>query len=343
MQKNYRILFFIFVLIFGLAACQEAASPTPEQKSALDEVPIIEVSLTGPVANARAEVSGMAWCGDHLILLPQYPTLFSEGDRAHVFSIAKNNIDAFLEGENSQAIEPGLIPLDTAGLENSIPGFEGFESIAFSDNIFFLTIEARQGNSMMGYLVKGSVEGDCERLVLDGSKIANLEPQSGVGNISDEAIIIYNDIVYTIYEANGANVNPNPVAHGFDFLLSPLSDIPMATIEYRVTDAAEPDSLGFVWAINYFYPGDSKLNPGADAIADTHGLGHSHQYASQVERLILLEVRSDGIILADEPPIYLELTGDTSRNWEGIVRYENGFILVTDEYPTTVLGYAVAP
>jgi len=339
MSKQFYKLFLLFGLIFVFVACQQAAPVVPDDVALLDEQPVVEIELEGPIAKARAEISGMAWCGDHLILLPQYPEMFNEDGSDHVFTIPKEDIKHYLNEENDQAIKPELVPLDAAGLEQSIPGFEGFESITFFNGLFFLTIEARQNEGMMGYLVKGRVEGDCDRLVLDGSKVADLEPQSDVGNISDETILVYNDIVYTIYEANGANVNPDPVAHGFDLSLSPLPDIPMATIEYRITDAAEPDTLGFVWAINYFFPGDTQLHPGLDGIAETYGLGCSHRDASQVERLVVLEIRPDGIVLADEPPIYLELTGDTSRNWEGIVRYEDGFLLVTDEYPTTILGY----
>ncbi len=58
-----------------------------------------------------------------------------------------------------------------------------------------------------------------------------------------------------------------------------------------------------------------------------------------MERIIKLQITTDGIQLADVTPIYLTLTSDESNNWEGLVRMNDGFLLVTDEYPTTILGY----
>ncbi|MCZ7666234.1 MAG: hypothetical protein M5U34_02815 [Chloroflexi bacterium] len=39
------------------------------------ETPITEIALAGALAEAKAELSGMAWYGDTLIFLPQYPFL----------------------------------------------------------------------------------------------------------------------------------------------------------------------------------------------------------------------------------------------------------------------------
>jgi len=34
------------------------------------------------------------------------------------------------------------------------------------------------------------------------------------------------------------------------------------------------------------------------------------------------------------------LPGNDARNWEGIVRLDNrGFLLATDKFPTTILGF----
>jgi hypothetical protein len=56
----------------------------------------------------------------------------------------------------------------------------------------------------------------------------------------------------------------------------------------------------------------------------------------------------EGIIPSATPPIYLQLLpGGISRNWEGVVRYQDGeldgFLLVTDEFPTTMLGFVPRP
>lgn len=341
MKKNLRLFSVLFVVtVFALAACRKA-TPTPEEieLTILPEHPVQQIELAGPVAAARAEVSGMAWCGENLILMPQYPDQYDQDGMGKVFSIAKQEISAYLSGESTDPIEPAWIPFDTDDLPAAISGFEGFEAIAFVDGKVYVTIESRQGAGMLGYIVSGSVSADCSQIRLDGQTAVALQPQADLSNMSDETIVYYQQDIYTLYEANGLNINPNPVAHCFDENLVASGDVPMAQIEYRLTDATTVAADGLFWAINYFYPGDTKLIPADDQIALTFGIGASHQDAEQVERLIALRVSSDGIQLAGLPPVYLELTGDESNNWEGVVRMDEGLLLVTDEYPTTVFGY----
>lgn len=95
-------------------------------------------------------------------------------------------------------------------------------------------------------------------------------------------------------------------------------------------------------------PGDSlrrsgSRSPGVDQIAVEYGLGRSHKGEDQVERLLALRIDEGGMVLAGKPPIYLQLSSAVSRNWEGVVRYGEGFLLVTDEYPTTILAFLEKP
>ncbi len=281
----------------------------------------------------------MAWCGDHLILLPQFPDQFKEDGIGRVFSISKDLISTYLDAESPSPIEPEKVVFDTDGLPKLLSGFEGFEAIAFAGDQALVTIETHQSDGMMGYLVKGHVNSDCSEITLDSETKTELVPQADLSNMSDETILIFGDMIYTIYEANGVNVNPDPVAHEFDLNLAPEGDVPLPNIEYRLTDATTVDNDGTFWAINYFFPGDTKLKPAEDQIELKFGIGLTHQNADQVERLIELQITDDGIQLTDTSPTYLTLTSDEANNWEGLVRLDSGFLLVTDEYPTTILGY----
>ncbi len=305
----------------------------------VEEHPVTQIELSGPVASSQAEVSGMAWCGDHLILLPQYPDKFTDDGIGRVFSIPKSVLSAYLSGETSAAIEPDRIVFDTDGLSKELTGFEGFESIAFWQDTVYVTIETHQSGGMMGYLVKGTVSADCTAITLDAGTRQELPPQANLSNMTDETILVYQDQVYTVYEANGVNVNPDPTSYVFSLGLDPLGTAVFPSIEYRVTDATTVADDGTFWAINYFYPGDTKLVPGDDQIALTYGIGLTHQNAEQVERLVEMQITADGVILVETAPIYLELDSEESFNWEGLVRMDDGFLLVTDEYPTTILGY----
>ncbi len=326
-------------MIICLAACQKTTRGGQSSLKIAPESPVRDIPLIGDVSQSRAEISGMAWCDEHLILLPQYPGRFGVDTLGGVFSIPRGEIEAALSGESSAPIKPALILFDQAGLESSIEGFEGFEGIAVIGDRFYVTIEARQVGGMMGYLAMGQVNGECTSFVVDASSLVPIQPQAELGNMSDETIILQNDAVYTLYEANGLNINPNAVAHVFDQDLNSRSTLSMANVEYRITDATTVDDAGIFWGINYFYPGDTKLNPAPDPIAQEYGLGASHQSAEQVERLLAFEINENSIDLSNRKPIYFELSGSTARNWEGVVRLGDGFLLVTDEHPSTMMGY----
>jgi hypothetical protein len=125
-----------------------------------------------------------------------------------------------------------------------------------------------------------------------------------------------------------------------------LGTIPFPTIEYRVTDATCPDSKGRFWVINYFFPGEGpELKPAPDPLAYEYGLSNIRVFSSGVERLVELQYSEDRITLAETTPVYLENSKhNRHRNWEGLVRLENnGFLLMTDKFPDTLLGFVPWP
>ncbi len=142
-------------------------------------------------------------------------------------------------------------------------------------------------------------------------------------------------------------MNSQPVAHQFDISLEPTDSISFPNMEYRITDATAVDENGRFWTINYLFPGDiGKLDPAEDYLRAQFGAGSTHTISPVVERLVEFQIEADGIHLIDAPPIQLELLDDdTARNWEGIVRLDenNGFLIVTDEYPTTILAFVSKP
>lgn len=109
------------------------------------------------------------------------------------------------------------IPLVAPGVKD-IAGFEGFESIAFAGNRVFLTIETKPG-AMLAYVVSGTIQPDLSELRLDVAHRTAIPPQAVISNLSDEALLVAGKRIVTLYEANGAAVNPSPVAHLFDFSL----------------------------------------------------------------------------------------------------------------------------
>ncbi|MEO0645290.1 MAG: hypothetical protein AAFZ17_03885 [Cyanobacteria bacterium J06650_10] len=318
---------------------QLASASVLEEISESTEQPVVAIPITGPLADRDAEISGLAWYEDWLIMLPQYPGRLND----QIFALAKSDILAFLQGETSAPLAPEPIALTSPDFANEIEGFEGFEAIAFRGQRAFLTIEAEAGGSATGYVVASVLADDLSELVVDPLSIAESSAQSSSPNKADEAIVLTQEAVISIYEVHGVAVNPTPQAHRFDFELNALPAIAFPNVEYRLTDATALDERDRFWAINYFYTGDRDLLPLRDPLTIRYGRGPTHRQQRTVERLVEFEYRSEGIRLTNTAPIQLELA-KSGRNWEGIARLEDqGFLLVTDKFPDTILGFVALP
>lgn len=341
----------LLVLLLGFAACAPAATPAPTAVSLPDSAPVEQpvtlIPLGAPLNTPNAELSGLAWYGDFLVFLPQYPSRFSQkGDTGALFALHRNDITAFLDGITQETLAPIRIPLlADGGLPQAIRGFEGFEAIGFYGSQVFLTIEASPALGMRGYLVSGEIAADLSAIRLAAQPLPELAAQSRSKNKSDEALLLDGDKVWTFYEVNGAALNPQPVARAFDLNLQPAGTLAFPNLEFRLTDASALDENGRFWVMNYQYPGDRNLLAARDPLADRYGLGETHTGSSVVERLVQLEWSADGFVLTDTPPVYLQLLpGGEARNWEGLALLEGrGFLLVTDKFPQTLFGFVPLP
>lgn len=317
------------------------AVPPTLEPTITSEQPVQIIPLNGPLAAPEAEISGLTWYSDSLILLPQFPGRF--GDQ--LFALSKADIVAFLDGAQAGPLTPQPIPLAAPGLAQ-LPGYEGLEAIAFYGDQVFMTIETSAGAPMMGYLMNGRIAPDLSQIELDVTNLIEIAPPVPLSNYSDETLLVIDETVLTIYEANGRFINPTPAAHQFNTNLEPLGTLPFPAIEYRVTDATEVDENGRFWVINYLFPGDiGKLGPAPDNLFEQYGRGPTHAASKVVERLLELQASDSGITLTNTPPIQLDLLpDDVARNWEGIVRLdERGFLLATDKFPETILGFVARP
>ncbi len=304
------------------------------------EIPVQLLTLDAPLNSPNAEISGLTWAEDWLILLPQYPGRL--GDQ--LFRIHKDDLLTAVQTNQQAPLPIQPIGFESDGLETSITGFEGYEAIAAVGDTVYLTIEAKPGG-MIGYLVSGTINPAGDQIAIDADSLTAIAPQAKLDNMSDESLLVFGERLITLYEANGLTVNPKPVAHVFDRQLNPVDSFAFPTIEYRLTDASHVDQNGRFWVINYFYPGDKKLKPAEDFFNQTYGAGYTHSQSVTVERLLQLQFTEDGIVAVDAPPIQLELLPDEeARNWEGLAQLDDlGFVLVTDKFPDTLLGFVPFP
>jgi hypothetical protein len=306
----------------------------------LEEVEVVPLKLPERVQAASFEYSGLAWFGDFLVLLPQYPEGRYSSGGGNLFAISKEDILRAIEDPEFE-LPVRDVPIFNSNLRNVVKGFEGFESILFVEQEVYLTVESHGGNPMMGYLIKGVVEGELESITLDPNSLVELEPPSSAENATFEAITYWDGNLYVIYEHNAKQSDAQPLAYQFDLDLEFEKEIDFPIMDYRITDATMSDPSGKFWVVNYFFPGDTHLAVEQDALISQYGQGATHASNEPVERLVQLQIEKDEISRVDQAPIYLKLLGfNIARNWEGVVMLDElGFLLISDSFPGSILGF----
>lgn len=316
-------------------------APTQNATSYLTEQPVRLIPLALDID--KAQVSGLAWHGENLVILPQYPNWRGTAGDGCVQVLDRSAISSFLYGLSDNPVVPREVPLITSGLEASIPGFQGYEAMAIVGDRVFVTVEAEpERHVMLGYIVAGTIESDTSEIRLHPESLVKIQPQAHVPNASYETLVHAGDHLIAIYEANGVNVNPQPEAYVLDLAFNHVGTVPFPHLEYRITDATPADEQGRFWAINFFWPGDKgDYTPGPDQISARWGMGPTHARTGAVERLVQFQYTGSEISLVETPPIPLRLLdADKTRNWEGLVPFgDEGFLIITDEFPETLLGF----
>ena len=321
----------------------EVVTATPvgiAEKVIPEEVEIVTLKIPESIDAASFEYSGLAWFGENLVLLPQFPEGKDFSRDPNLFSIAKKDLLRSVQNPDLE-LPIRSVPIINSDLRKVIEGFEGFESILFVDQTVYLTIESRAGNPMMGYLIKGEVQGDLESITLDPDSLVRLEPFTSERNATFEAMTCRNDKIYVIYEHNSEKNGRQPVAYEFNLELKMEREIPFPAINFRITDATISDASGKFWVMNYFFPGDAHLAVEQDDLVLKYGEGKTHAENEPVERLVQLQIENEAITRVDQPPIYLQLLPlNVARNWEGIAQLdESGFLLIVDSFPGSMLGF----
>ena len=290
------------------------------------------ITLNGDITVPDQEISGLTWHEDDLILLPQYP-------KDVIYSIPKSQILEFIKGKRS-TILPKEIKWEASKIDKKVCGFEGFEAIVFDGDVIYATIEAETFYGNRGFVISGNYNQRENTITLNQKSRTKLKTPVKLRNLTFETLLINNDEIIALYEGNSKTVNQSPIYYSLDKNLKSKSKYQFPFVEYRITDATQPDSEGKFWVTNYFWPGDyDMLKPELDYTIK------SKKDILPVERLLEFQTINDKIIRTNTPPLDIKLSefGD-SRNWEGIVRLEDmGFLIATDKFPGTILAFVKFP
>jgi hypothetical protein len=317
----------------------------PPANSLIEEASVQLIAVQGDLSAPEAEISGMAWFGDTLFILPQYPENYPAQDGlTSLFSMQKEAILNYLDGSSTAPLQARRVPISNTNHAAQIPGYEGFEAIAIDGNRVFLSIEVNDFGVMKGFVMQGAVIEGGTAIALDPKTLLELTPPVQIFNAAFESLVVAQEGVICLFEANGLQLNTDPAA----YLVDPIQNITAIDIdnfEYRFTDATGMDDEDRFWVLNIFMPLEFWYYNNLDPIANLYGKGDSHQDNIQVERLLELKYNGEELSLSGELPIYIKLDSETpARNWEALVRLDDrGFLAVTDTYPETLFAFIANP
>ena len=175
MSKKIFNLFLLFLPLFG------------------KNIPIEEIYLEGLITNPKQEISGMDWYNDNLFFLP-------ENLGGHLFMINKNEIKKQISLKNKKPILPLKTKLVTPNYSKLVPGFDGLEAIAFTDDQVYITIEAENNGKMESYIVWGTIDSESYEIKIENNNIKKVETPIQIDNLSYESIIIHkNNIIIMVF------------------------------------------------------------------------------------------------------------------------------------------------
>ncbi len=321
-----------------------APSPSPAPATAREpaaETAVETLPLGWPLDDPTAELSDLAWAGDELLLLPQFPSSFGPQLDGTVFKLRRDDIERWLNGDRGRPLDVRRVAFEAPGVAERIEGFQGFEALAIEGDHVYLTAESRREGRMHAHLLQGELDADRGRLTVRADSLVELPCPGNLSNIAYEAMTVFRGSVVTFYESNGHSLVREPAALFWDRALSSFERLPMSPLEFRVTGASAVDAAGRFWVTNVFWPGEKALRADDDPLFAAYGRGATHARSSTVERLVELRLGPSGVERTATPPLQLALAdGELTRNWEGIARLDDrGFLLVADEHPTTILAF----
>lgn len=324
----------------------------PRSRDPMDPVPVLSICLAGDAAARGNEYSGLAWHGDELFLLPQWSPRGLARVRGRpgftrpwVYRIPGARLRAWVDGVDRSPITPERVDLDLLDLPADAR-YQGFEAIAFDGDRAALTVERGLGDEMSALLVTATLD-PARGLVLDRSA-ATLDVPLRSENHAYEALTRVDGGWLALFEANGVSAScASQALRVGDGGAAPVV-VSVEAIPYRLTDATAVDAERRFWATQYSYRdvGDTaeceRTIRAVGCFSETVDCDPRGGAARSVERLV--ELRDEGVAVRPTGRVIRLLREPRARNWEGVARLDGrGFVVVTDEWPRTVLGFVPSP
>lgn len=289
------------------------------------------IPLTAQLSDSKLEYSGICKSGSRIMLLPQYP------EKGLIYGLDSINILAFLT--NRSPYTPSVHKWKVKGLDDirkRIKGYEGFEAATQNREFLYCTIETDANNDSC-YLIRGLVKEDTidfdlkSLMPLLKRKRDKLGYKIAIDNAGFESLtyIPTEEKLLALFEYN--NYPQRSMAFMIDLDFNRIDTIELQSIDFRLTDICVGND-DRVYAINHHYRGDyAAYEP--DTLISSNGKALNWTIDNYTS-ILRLDWKEKGYITT--PICTISPEGD---NWEGIIPFYEGFLLVTDEFPTSKLVY----
>lgn len=210
-----------------------------------------------------------------------------------------------------------------------IEGYQGLEALVIEGTRFYVTVETDVTEDSC-FLLTGTIDHDIFKL--DTTQIVaipkpSLSDGSQVFNAGFESLLFSKGVLYTLYEFN--NFKKNYILRIDPFTQSVRRITLNRAIPFRTTDLAKWKRKKII-GLNYFFPLKAEQIYSTDLSAsDRRLISENDTILHPFARLSLFKLTKKRMKLVR----YIDLPTDLwTSNWEGIVRYKNGALIVNDKY-----------
>ena len=286
------------------------------------------IGLPEGLMDGRHEFSGMCVYGDEVFLLQQ-SAYHNAGYNGSIYSIGRAQLSAALH--KGVAIPEGavkeyrIVNVEEVKRKTEVYAtYEGFEAIAISNGVVYLTIETTQGP---GFIVKGAMHGRDIRIDMEHFYQLPLITRNGghVGNAGYEGLAIMDGKLLVAYEFNYLGGDSARMYRVDTSLTGSAVPVALGAVPLRITDIT-PYGAGKLLAVNFFFHREQAYHlPVGYKDADLNGWKWN---ADCFARILEIGVKGNKATVRTK----MVITKTDCNNWEGIVPFEQGVLLINDEY-----------
>lgn len=278
------------------------------------------------------EYSGLARWNGNVLLVPQYPGKWENA----IFAVNDKDIDKAIAGKYKTGVPYTRITISNlADFKSRMKGtYQGFEGAVVVGNTIYFTLEFSESTC---YLLKGYIRSQKGRTTIALQKMFAIEkPEDAYVNAGYESIgyLPGSKVIYVFFEKNSPeqpSVAMVDTSFGEHALTYGTFERPMF---FRLTDVAAGGPHSFIGINHYFNDYQRKQKEYSYYVGDANKAAAGQQMfgadPAAHNYTAVVELTQKGTVTEWQTRKFISY-GD--ENWEGIVPFRKGFLMVVDEYP----------